>query len=292
MQEFEGRVAVVTGAASGIGRGMANSFARAGMKLVLADIEVEPLRAAERELVAGGSEVLAVETDVGRRESVDALAEAALVRFGAVHVLCNNAGVSGGGGPLWNTTSRDWAWVMGVNLMGVVHGVQAFVPGMLEHGEPGHVVNTASVLGLSTGGGSIYGVTKHAVTRLTEGLYYDLRAAQAKIGASVLCPGLIATHIVSAERNRPPELRNEADAETRKAVAARREMAQKRFLEMGMPPDRVGEIVFDAIGEGRFYILTHPEIKKRVQVRMEDIVNDRNPSPLPQRLMDRPDKGA
>ncbi len=292
MQEFEGKVAVITGSASGIGRGMAGCFAQAGMKVVLADIEAEPLREAEQELRDSGAEVLAVQTDVSKRESVDALAARAVERFGGVHVLCNNAGVSGGGGAggggIWASTERDWSWVMGVNLMGVVHGIQAFVPGMLEHGEQGHVVNTSSVLGLSTGGGSIYGVTKHAVTRLTEGLYHDLRAAGSKLGASVLCPGLIATRIITSERNRPHELRDEIGAGLQKEAAARREMMQKRFLELGMPPAQVGEIVLEAIREGRFYILTHPQIKERVRVRMEDILNDRAPSPPPQRQMGGP----
>ncbi len=280
MREFEGRVAVVTGAASGIGLGMARSFTRLGMKVALADVEEDALAEAERGLVDAGKSVMAVVTDVSQRTSVEALAEAVAEHFGAVHVLCNNAGVSGGGGPLWETTARDWNWVLGVNLMGVVHGVQTFVPGMLAHGEAGHIVNTSSVLGLSTGAGGIYGVTKHAVTRLSEGLYYDLRSADAKLGVSVLCPGMIATRILRSERNRPADLRN-LDASPRPDFAARRDAMEKLFLERGMPPDEVGEIVVDAIEHERFYVLTHREVKQRVEVRMKDILEERNPSPLP-----------
>ncbi len=281
MKEFRGKVAVVTGAASGIGRGMAGRFAEEGMRLVLADIEREPLLRAEKELEQAGAEVLAVETDVSSRASLEALAARTLDRFGKVHVLCNNAGVAGGGGPLWQTTEQDWAWLLGVNLLGVVYGIQVFVPTMLAQNEEGHVVNTSSVLGLSTGTGSPYGVSKHAVTRLTEGLHYDLLAAGSKLRASVLCPGMIATRIVSAHRNRPRELQNQIAPAVEQEFAARREEVQKRFLELGMPPDEVGSMVVDAIREERFYILTHPSVKERVEVRMKDILEDRCPSPLP-----------
>ena len=282
MDEFSGRVAVITGAASGIGRGMAGRFAEAGMRLVLADIEREPLAIAERELIESGAEVLAVRTDVSDLASVELLAEAAYERFGAVHVLCNNAGVTDGGGGgqgIWTASANDWKWTLGVNLMGAVHGLQAFVPRMIEGGEPGHIVNTSSVLGLSTGPGSVYGVSKHAVTRLTEGLHHDLLNSGAPLGASVLCPGMIATHIISAERNRPSELRDEQAADDE--LSAMREQMESRFLAEGMPPDEVGAIVLEAIRDERFYILTHPQIKERVEVRMRDILEDRPPTPPP-----------
>lgn len=278
MDQFANRVAVVTGAASGIGRGLAERFAREGMQLVLADVEAEPLAAFEQELTAAGHQVFARVIDVSQRAEVDALADAAFERFGAVHVLCNNAGVSGGGGALWETTEADWQWVLGVNLLGVVHGIQAFVPRMLATGEPGHVVNTSSVLGLSSGPGSIYGVTKHAVTRLTEGLYHDLRAANANISASVLCPGMIATRIIEAERNRPAALQNPGQA-NQPEVLARRQAMQQLFLAQGMPPAEVAEIVLDAIRNDRFYILTHPDIKQGVERRLRDILDDRQPTP-------------
>lgn len=267
MRELRGKVAVVTGAASGIGRALAERFASEGMRVALADVEEAPLREAASELDA-----FAVKTDVSDRASVDAFADAVFDRFGAAHVLCNNAGVAGGGGALWTTTANDWSWVLGVNLMGVVHGVQAFVPRMLAGGDEGHIVNTSSVLGLSTGPASIYSVTKHAVTRLSEGLHYDLRAAGSRIGVSVLCPGMIATHIVSAERNRPEHLRNETPP------PPGREAIQQRFLEQGMPAAEVATMVVDAIEADRFYVLTHPDmIREAVERRFRGILENALP---------------
>ncbi|HVF33656.1 MAG TPA: SDR family NAD(P)-dependent oxidoreductase [Acidimicrobiales bacterium] len=280
MEELEGRVAVVTGAASGIGRALIDRFAAAGMRVVLADVEEEALDKAEAEVAGTGAETLAVVTDVSSRASVDALAAAVDDRFGATHVLCNNAGVSGGMGALWETTDKDWAWVLGVNLMGVVHGIQAFVPGMVARGEPGHVVNTASVLGLATGGGSIYGVSKHAVTRLTEGLWYDLQAAGAPIGVSVLCPGMIATNIIGSGRNRPADLQNEGGPAGGPEVEQRMRFVHDLFAKEGMPPGEVAEMVHDAVRRDRFYILTHPDAEKEtVRARMEAILGEQSPPP-------------
>ena len=280
MQDLVGRTAVVTGAASGIGRALAERFAAQGMRVALADVEKVALEETTESLAATGAEVMGRVTDVSSRSDVDALAAEVTERFGVPHVLCNNAGVSGGGGPLWSTTERDWSWVLGVNLMGVVHGLQAFLPAMVASGQPGHVVNTSSVLGLSTGGGSIYGVTKHAVTRLTEGLWYDLQAAAAPIGVSVLCPGMVATRIVSAGRNRPEHLRNEVDEGAAAAAARRTEAAQARFLESGMSPEEVADQVVDAVLHDRFYVLTHPEmIKPMVEARFRAILDDTSPPP-------------
>jgi NAD(P)-dependent dehydrogenase (short-subunit alcohol dehydrogenase family) len=275
VEELTGRIAVVTGAASGIGRALAERFAAEGMKVVLADVEADALEQVADELAGTGAEVLAVRTDVADRSSVDSLATATVDRFGVPHVLCNNAGVSGTFGPIWEASDADWAWVMGVNLMGVVHGIQAFVPAMVRRGEPGHVVNTSSVLGLGTGGGSIYSVTKHAVTRLTEGLWHDLRAAGSPVSASVLCPGLIATRIVTAARNRPDHLRD-ADRAVAEDDARRMEAAQAFFLESGMPPAEVAAMVVDAIRTDRFYVLTHPEmILDQVRARTQGILDGR-----------------
>lgn len=278
MEDLAGKAAVVTGAASGIGRAMAERFAADGMRVVLADVEEEALAAAEQALAAEGADVTGVVCDVAERASVDALAEEAAARVGPVHLLCNNAGVAGGlGGAIWETSSKDWAWVVGVNLMGVVHGIQAFVPRMLEHGEEGHVVNTSSVLGLSSGGGSIYSVTKHAVTRLSEGLFHDLRAAGSRIGVSVLCPGLIATHIVSSDRNRPAALRDDDGAAGAEA-AQRRALAQQWFLAEGMAPSEVADMVVDAIRDERFYVLTHPDmIKPQVEARLRAVLDATDP---------------
>lgn len=278
MESLTGKVAVVTGAASGIGRALAGRFASEGMKVVLADVEEGALVTAERELADGGADVVGVRCDVSSRASVDALAEAAVSRFGGVHVVCNNAGVSGGMGPVWETTAKDWEWVMGVNLMGVVHGIQAFVPLMLSQGGEGHVVNTSSVLGLSSGGGSIYSVTKHAVTRLSEGLFHDLRGVGSGIGVSVLCPGLIATHIVSSDRNRPDELRDEADEALADDLVQRRDLMQGYFLAEGMPPAEVAGMVVDAITADRFYVLTHPDmIKPHVEERLRAVLDEAPP---------------
>jgi NAD(P)-dependent dehydrogenase (short-subunit alcohol dehydrogenase family) len=283
MHDFAGRVAVVTGAASGIGLALAERFAAEGMKVVLADVEEDALDAAVQALRRQERDVIGVRVDTASAASVDALRDRALDAYGAVHVLCNNAGVSGGGGAVWESTLNDWQWVLGVNLWGVIHGLRAFVPVMLAQDEPGWIVNTASVLGLQSGGGSPYGVSKHAVVRLTEGLYYDLQARDANVGCSVLCPGMIATKIIEADRNRPAALAEAAaDAAAARQGAQLRAAMSQRFQEFGMPPAQVAEIVLDAIREERFYVLTHPDgVKERVRVRMEDILAERAPSPLP-----------
>jgi NAD(P)-dependent dehydrogenase (short-subunit alcohol dehydrogenase family) len=279
--ELEG-TAVVTGAASGIGLAMARRFAAAGMNVVMADVEGGALAQAAADLASSGVTVLAQETDVSDPGSVSELARLCAERFGAVNLLCNNAGVSGGGGPIWSATPDDWTWVLGVNLMGVVNGIRAFLPGMLGSGQPGHVVNTSSVLGLSTGGASIYSVSKHAVTRLSEGLWYDLRAAQAPIGVSVLCPGMVATRIISADRNRPDRLSD--TAASNEQHDRMRQAAEARFQSEGMDPADVAERVAAAVRTGTFYILTHPDsIKPAVEARMRAIVEEVDP-PTPFQL--------
>ena len=283
MQTLEGKVAVVTGAASGIGLGMTEAFASRGMKVMMADVEEAALAREADRLTRMNLEVAPQLTDVASFEAVEALADASERRFGKVHVLCNNAGVSGGGGagprPIWEQTEKDWDWVMGVNFWGVVHGLRAFVPRMLAHGEEGHIVNTSSILGLTTGAGSIYGVSKHAVARLTEGLYRDLATAEAKIGVTLLCPGMIATNIITSARNRPQALKDAAEptAEARAAVAA----MDQRFKTQGMAPREVGEKVAQAILDDQFYLLTHPDNMAGVQRRFDDIAHLRAPSPAP-----------
>jgi NAD(P)-dependent dehydrogenase (short-subunit alcohol dehydrogenase family) len=280
MQELQGRVAVVTGAASGIGLALARRFARAGMKLVLADIEPVPLAQAAQAFEAAGVPVLALPMDVMQAAQVDALADAAFARFGAVHVLCNNAGVAVPAlrVPAWETAVTDWQWILGVNLMGVVHGVRAFVPRMLAGGEEGHIVNTASVAGLLTGSGP-YFASKHAVTCLSEGLYKDLKASGAKLSASVLCPGLTRTAILDAERNRPDAFGPRADLEALSEASRRFAAAFRESLEAGFDPALVADAVADAIVADRFYIVpAQPHLVELVRTRMSDIVEGRNPT--------------
>ncbi len=267
MQDFEGKVAVITGGASGIGRAMAERFAREGMRIVLADVEQAALDATEREMRATGADVTAVPCDVSKRDQVQALAAAAVERFGGVHVLCNNAGVVAYE-PSWELSLDDWHWVVGVNLMGVIYGVQAFVPMMLAQGEEGHIVNTSSIAGLLANSGSApYDVSKFGVVALSETLSVELLIAGGKIGVSVLCPGLVKTQILEADRNRPDgPLTDDAlpTGMTRDVM--------RTVMAMGIPPEQVAENVFEAIRERRFYVLPHPEFKPLVQKRAEAIV--------------------
>ena len=280
MQEFTNKVAVITGAASGIGEGLARRFAKEGMKLVLADIEEAALLEVEKELRKAGSQVLAVHTDVSHKASVFALADQAFDAFGNVHIVCNNAGVSGGLGHIWEIPDQDWEWIMAVNLNGVLYGMQAFVPRMIENDEEGVIINTTSTVGLTTGTTSAYGVTKHAVSRMTEGLHYDLQAAGSKLKAALLVPGATATNILYADRNRPASLLVPMDEEDREALIERRQKRHDRIQELGMDPETVAEVVVQGIKDETFYIITDPERTTRtVRLRMEGIMNGTGPSP-------------
>src|SRR6266508_6289977 len=271
MEDLAGKVAVVTGAASGIGRALARRFATEGMKVVLADIERGPLDVALEELRAGGHQVVGVPTDVSKGESVDALAAATLDAFGGVHVVCNNAGVAARG-TMWELPTADWEWVLGVNLWGVIHGIRAFVPHLIAGGE-GHVVNTASMAGLASFAGmGPYNASKHAVVTISETLRLELAAAGAAVGVSVLCPGLVATNIVTSERNRPAALGGGVAPPDDDATQA----ARQAFLHHGMPPDEVAAQVFEAILADRFYVLTH-SMTHLVEARMRAIVDGASP---------------
>jgi NAD(P)-dependent dehydrogenase (short-subunit alcohol dehydrogenase family) len=272
MKDLKEKVAVVTGAASGIGRGIAERCVQEGMKVVLADIEEPLLAHTANELKATGARVLAVRTDVSNAGDVEALAHKTLQAFGAVHVLCNNAGVAVPG-PMWDLTVADWEWVLGVNLWGVIHGVRVFVPIMLTQASEGHVVNTASSAGLTTGtaAGGPYPVSKHAVVALSEVLSKELQQAGARVKVSVLCPGAVRTKILDAARNRPASL------EKPRAIATGYPDWFKARVEAGSPPAMIAEQVLAAVRDERFYILPHPAVKERVRARMEDILAERNP---------------
>lgn len=275
MKEFKDKVAVITGAASGIGRALAGKCAGAGVKVVLADIEEAGLRSAEAELKTAGGAVLAVVTDVSKRSDVERLAERALDAFGQVHLLFNNAGVAAGGAP-WEATWNDWEWVIGVNLWGVIHGVKVFTPLMLAQNTECHIVNTSSTAGIVAGGGSApYAVTKHAVVALSESLYLSLEQRKSLVKVSVLCPGLVRTNIINTESHRPPQLRNEPVPMTPERQAGL--AAFKAVLEASMPPGRVADVVFEAIQKEQFYILSHPEWLEVVQLRTDKLLRLENP---------------
>ena len=282
MHTFQDRVAVITGAASGIGRGLARRCAHEGMKVVLADIEAAALAEAETELRAVGASVLAVVTDVSQAQDVEILAQKTLDTFGAIHLLCNNAGV-GVVRSVWESTLADWQWVLGVNLWGVIHGLRVFVPMMLNQDTECHIVNTASIAGVIVGPGSssTYNVSKHGVVALSETLYYELAQRGARVKVSVLCPSWVNTRIFDAERNRPRELRNDpltlqVDAAAEAVIGAGRQAAQQ-----GMSPDQVAECVFHAIKHEQLYIFTHPETKEWVRIQMEHMLAERNPPLAP-----------
>jgi len=268
MELTQGQTAVVTGAASGIGLALARELVGAGLQVVLADVEEGPLRAAVAELGAGGAAVLGVPTDVSDGAQVDALARQVVDAFGPVHLLCNNAGV-GGGGLIAELGEADWAWVLGVNLWGVIHGLRAFLPGMLAHGQPAHVVNTASVLGLITAPFTgPYAASKFAVEAITETLFHELAMTGSPVGVSVLCPGWVRTRIAESDRNRPAGM-------APRSGPLRDGLAE--VVSHGMPPELVARAVLEAVRERRFYVLTHPEITVNIEARLRGIVSGTNP---------------
>ncbi len=276
MKQFTDRVAVVTGGASGLGRAMAWRFAREGMKIVLADIEQTKLDTTLGEFQEAGHEAIAVQGDVSRAADVESLAEQTLAAFGAVHIVCNNAGVAPGG-LVWEHTVKDWEWAMGPNVWGVIHGVRVFTPILLKQNTEAHIVNTASVAGLlSLPGMGLYCVTKHAVVTLTECLHHDLVENSDKVRCSVLCPAYVPTGIADSERNRPAHLR---DDRPKSEQELRREEGLRRAVESGrITAEEVADAVFNAIRDKRFYILTHQRIKPAIETRMQDILLERSPT--------------
>lgn len=266
MNEFQGKVAVVTGGASGIGRALAARFANEGMHVVIGDIEEGPLAATADELGVFG-----VRTDVTDAASVAALADATLERFGAVHVLCNNAGV-GGGGLIKDLTLKDWRWVIDVSLWGVIHGLHSFLPYLLQNPDGGHIVNTASLAGLVAGPGiGPYNAAKYGVVAISETLAAELAAEDSQVGVSVLCPGLVRTNIFTSQRNRPAELRND---KPKTAARAANQQITDALLAEGVDPSTVAAKVFDAIRANRFWIITHPEYLPSVADRFARIQDE------------------
>ncbi|HTT92421.1 MAG TPA: SDR family NAD(P)-dependent oxidoreductase [Acidimicrobiales bacterium] len=279
MQELRGKVAVVTGGASGIGLAMARRFSAEGMKVVVADIEAPALAEAAGRLRSGGADVLDVVTDVSQAGQVEELAAKTVAHYGAVHVVCNNAGVAGGGGPVWDIPLGEWEWVLGVNLWGVVHGVRSFLPRLLEAGE-GHVVNTASMaglLGLYTS--PPYAVSKFGVVALSESLHNQLQIAGAPVGVSVLCPAWVRTRIHESGRNRPPG----AGAPVATGLDEPVRQAMERIIESGLGPAVVAEKVLAAVRSGQFYVLPHDDEfwLGLIRERTDNIVEGRNPTPAP-----------
>jgi NAD(P)-dependent dehydrogenase (short-subunit alcohol dehydrogenase family) len=272
LKDLQNAVAVVTGAASGIGLGLARAFAGQGMRLVLADIEPAALLKVVAEFEAKGVNVVSSCVDVSDASALDGFADFAYTKFGQVNVVCNNAGVIENNLAIWEYSTADWDWVLGVNLMGVAHGIRSFVPRMIDGGKPGHIVNTASFGGLISGSATpIYIASKHAVVAMSESLYHDLKARGSQLNASVLCPGWVRTSLVESDRNRKnaPHL-SEKTSRTR-----------QRFqdgINTGIEPQDVGRMVVDAVRQERFYIHTHPELLDQVSARFEAISDAKRPA--------------
>ena len=278
--DFKGKTAVLTGAGSGFGLECARIGAKLGMNLVLVDVQQDALDAATQEMQAAGAQVLAFKLDVSKAHEMEAMGAAVLARFGAPHLVFNNAGV-GSGGLIWETSVKDWEWVLGVNVMGVAHGVRIFTPMMLEAAKKdaswkGHIVNTASMAGLLNAPNmGVYNVSKHAVVALSETLYQDLSLVTDQISASVLCPFFVATGISQSHRNRPSVLQSGKPTQSQLIGQA---MSEKAVSSGKVSAADVAQLVFDAVAKDQFYIYSHPKAIKSVQTRLEDIVQTRNPT--------------
>jgi len=291
VKDLAGKVAWITGAASGIGLALAHRLAAEQMKLVLVDIEKGPLDEAKAALEAKGATTLALVVDVGNGEAMAAASKKALDTFGLVHVIINNAGVGGGGGPMWQLTEADWKWTLDVNLWGLLHAIRLLLPPLVASGEEGHVLSTASVAGLlTTPFMGPYTATKHAVVAISECLCKELELTNSKVGVSVLCPGWVKTKIASSQRNRPAAL-----AASGSEVSERgKQFAQvvEQLVASGITPEKVADACLDAIRAQKFYVLTHPEMKPQVEHRMRQILDEKQPGidPMLRAVFSQPQK--
>jgi NAD(P)-dependent dehydrogenase (short-subunit alcohol dehydrogenase family) len=274
LQDLKGKVAVITGGASGIGLAMAEAFGAEGMKLVIADIEADRLEAAVAELRAKSFEAIGFRTDVSRYEDIEALAQATLAAFGKVHVVCNNAGVSITG-PTWKMSLDDWRWVYDVNFWGLVHGIKAFTPILIEQGEPGHIINTASEAAfLGIGEHAPYCSSKAAAVSMSLALYSELVAANTQVGVSVVCPGMVDTHIHRSWRNRPGDDRPWSDRE--RADAPRRSSTDA-FQARGVPPAQIARLTLEALKANRFYVFNTEHWRDMIRQQRNIVLSDENP---------------
>jgi NAD(P)-dependent dehydrogenase (short-subunit alcohol dehydrogenase family) len=277
VKNLEGKVAVITGAASGIGLGMARRFAQAGMNIAMVDIEPEPLELAAKELGETGARVMTARVDVSDVDQMDGLAKSVLDHFGGVHLVCNNAGV-GSGGPMWDLQPADWEFVMGPNLWGVIHGIRVFTQSLIDQNE-GHIVNTASMAGLvNVPGLGPYNMTKAGVVALSETLSFDLAEVAPEVGVSVLCPGFVNTHIWNSERNRPEELLGDKPRASEEEVELMRGAVQP-LLEDSMSTEQVADLVYDAVVNQQFYIYTHLGTGVAIDQRASRMIAAENPVP-------------
>jgi NAD(P)-dependent dehydrogenase (short-subunit alcohol dehydrogenase family) len=276
MKAFAGKVAVITGAGSGFGREFARTGAALGMKLALADVQADALAATVAELQGQGAQVFGETVDVSKAEDMERLAARTLDTFGGAHLLFNNAGVAVGG-LAWESSVRDWEWVLGVNVWGVIHGMRVFTPIMLAQGGEAHIVNTASVAGLvNPQMMAVYNVSKHAVVSLSETLFHDLKLVGSSVGVSVLCPAFVPTGINASDRNRPAGLVN--DAPPTASQAALKAQLDKAVTAGKITAPQVSAMTFDAIREERFYVITHEKMMPSIELRLQDVVQRRNPS--------------
>ena len=279
ISDFKGKTAVITGAGSGFGLALSRIGASLGMQLVLIDVQQDALDAANAELQAAGAQTLAFRLDVSNAAQMEAMAYSVKSRWGAPHLVFNNAGV-GSGGLIWENSTQDWDWVLGVNVMGAVHGVRLFTPMMLEAAAQdaawqGHIVNTASMAGLlNPPNMGVYNVSKHAVVALSETLYQDLRLVTGQIGASVLCPYFVDTGISQSFRNRPADM----EGKPTRSQQVQHAMISKAVASSKVSAAEVAQLVFDAVANNQFYIYSHPKAIGAVQTRLEDVLQARNPS--------------